>query len=103
MFHRLRQALAAGGKTSPSVASYTAGAADKSARRYIIVFKPHVTHEQIEEYISNVQKQGGKVTHQYDIIKGFAANLGPDALSSLQALQGNTVESIEPDQEMRTQ
>ncbi len=104
MFHRLRQALAAGGKTSPSAASYTAGAADKSARShcnkfvraghllaprvhigYIIVFKPHVTQEQIEEYISNVQKQGrgvvggyllrseeypgGKVTHRYDIIK----------------------------------
>ncbi|KAF7428135.1 hypothetical protein PC9H_007354 [Pleurotus ostreatus] len=94
MFHRLRQALAAGGKSNPTAGSYSASAADKSARRYIIVFKPHVTQEQIEDYISSVQKQGGTVTHRYDIIKGFAANLGPEALSNLQSLQGNIVESI---------
>ncbi|PFH47546.1 hypothetical protein AMATHDRAFT_67561 [Amanita thiersii Skay4041] len=64
--------------------------------RFIVVFKPHVTKEQVEEYAQKVNDNGGDVTHRYDnVLNGFAATL-PD--NFMQNLQGDDlIDYIEPD------
>ncbi|KAG8882783.1 hypothetical protein FRB99_004637 [Tulasnella sp. 403] len=72
--------------------------------KYIVVFKEHVSKDQVQEYARQIDNNGGEVTQHYDILNGFAAKI-PDAhLSNLQSLQGNDIiDYIEPDQVVTTQ
>ncbi|KIL59126.1 hypothetical protein M378DRAFT_169783 [Amanita muscaria Koide BX008] len=67
----------------------------------MVVFKDSATKDQIEEYVNNVHANGGKVTHRYDIINGFAAHLPDNFMSNLQG--DDLIESIEPDGIVTTQ
>ncbi|KAF9652986.1 hypothetical protein BDM02DRAFT_3183313 [Thelephora ganbajun] len=51
---------------------------------YIVVFKDHVTPEQIKEYVEKLNSNGGLVTHEWSILKGFAANIPDNFLNNLQ-------------------
>ncbi|KAJ8514458.1 hypothetical protein ONZ45_g8003 [Pleurotus djamor] len=69
--------------------------------RYIVLFKPHVSIEEIKQYAEEIKRSGGRITHTYDIIKGFAAEIPEPHLASLQSLQ--SVDSIELDGFVTTQ
>ncbi|KIJ97673.1 hypothetical protein K443DRAFT_239265 [Laccaria amethystina LaAM-08-1] len=71
-----------------------------SAGKFIVVFKPEVTQDQITEYVDQVNNSGGEVTHRYDsVLNGFAATLTPLSLQSFQSLvgTGGVIDYIEPD------
>ncbi|KAK0454836.1 hypothetical protein EV421DRAFT_1896741 [Armillaria borealis] len=85
------------------------------------MFKDNVSEDQIKEYAAQVNSGGGEVTQIYGIIpvrtkdhlsavddpealfQGFAAKITDDQLQQFQSLQGNIIESIEPDQIVTTQ
>ncbi|KAF8157022.1 protease propeptide/inhibitor [Crassisporium funariophilum] len=72
------------------------------SNRYIVVFKNGVTKEQIDQYVNNVNKNGGEVGHRWDsILNGFSATLPESFLMSLQ--NDELIEYIEPDGIMTTQ
>ncbi|TDL24279.1 protease propeptide/inhibitor [Rickenella mellea] len=72
--------------------------------RVIVVFKDHVTDEQISKYIQDVNSGGGSVGHRYDsVLKGFSATITPEIMSNFQSLQGDVIDYIEPDGVVTTQ
>ncbi|KAG8902878.1 hypothetical protein FRB99_004006 [Tulasnella sp. 403] len=74
----------------------------KTPNNFIVVFKDHATHQQIDEYCDRVNNTGGQVKHRYkDILKGFSAKM---ELHHLQSLQGDDIIAyVEPDQEVSIQ
>jgi len=70
-------------------------------QRYSVVFKYHATKEQIQEYASRIDSSGGKVTHQYGIMKGLAAHIPDGFCNSLQS--DSLISYIEPDSKVTTQ
>ncbi|KAF5385744.1 hypothetical protein D9615_002512 [Tricholomella constricta] len=75
------------------------------SQKYIVVFKEGVTPEQINKYAQDVSDNGGNVTNRYDptFLKGFAAAIPDQFLQSLQSLQGDVIDYIEPDGIVTTQ
>ncbi|KAK0212695.1 hypothetical protein DFS33DRAFT_1283822 [Desarmillaria ectypa] len=73
------------------------------ASKYIVMFKDNVSEDQIKEYAAQVNSGGGEVTQFYGVIPGFAAKITDDQLQQFQSLQGDIIESIEPDQIVTTQ
>jgi hypothetical protein len=73
--------------------------------RYIVVFKKHVGQESINKYVTDVQNSGGEVTHRYNpsVINGFTARIPDSFMTSLQSLQGDIIDYIEPDGVVTTQ
>ncbi|KAG7449542.1 serine proteinase inhibitor IA-1 [Guyanagaster necrorhizus] len=67
------------------------------------MFKDNVSEDQIKEYAAQVNNGGGEVTQFYGIIPGFAAKITEDQFQQFQSLQGDIIESIEPDQMVTTQ
>ncbi|KAK2465127.1 hypothetical protein APHAL10511_002819 [Amanita phalloides] len=66
----------------------------------MVLFKEHATPEQIKDYVGKVHAQGGKVTEQYESLKGFSAHL-PDSFA--QSLQGDDIiDCVEPDRVVTT-
>lgn len=75
-----------------------------SAGKFIVVFKPEVTQDEITKYVDQVNTNGGEVTHRYDsVLNGFAATLTPESLQSFQSLTGGVIAYIEPDGIVTTQ
>jgi len=72
---------------------------ESSSTKYIVVFKPHATPQQIEQYAAQVVAAGGQVGHRYDsIIKGFSANIPDNVVAIFQDnLADSPVDYIEPD------
>lgn len=72
--------------------------------KYIVVFKKQVTQDQVDQYIAEVNNNGGKVTQRFDgsVLLGFAAHIPDEHLLSLKSLEG-IVDYIEPDQPVTTQ
>ncbi|EEB93134.1 hypothetical protein MPER_08254 [Moniliophthora perniciosa FA553] len=72
--------------------------------KYMVVFKDNVSKEQIQKYVSEVNSNGGKVHHEYgSTLNGFSATIPDQFLQSLQSLQGDVIEHIEPDSTVTTQ
>ncbi|KAH9935611.1 uncharacterized protein B0H18DRAFT_1114331 [Fomitopsis serialis] len=72
--------------------------------KYIIVFKDHVTDEQLEQYARDVGANGGEVGNRFSsLMKGFSATIPNSYLTQLQSLQGGVIDYIEPDQTVTTQ
>jgi len=85
------------------------------AGKFIVVFKdsatpvgplhctqivsPHmaILQDQINQYANDVDNNGGEVTNRYSLLKGFAAKLTEQQLTSFQSLQGDVIDHIEPD------
>ncbi|KAF9283819.1 hypothetical protein BGZ68_005080 [Mortierella alpina] len=67
--------------------------------KVIVVFKSGTPASEIENAISNVESQGGNITHRYEsALLGFSAEL-PD--SSVMAMTDNVhVDYVEPDGEV---
>lgn len=68
---------------------------------YIVTCKQGATDEQVNSAKEHAKSQGGTITHEYNLIKGFAVKFDDDAIIALEAHEH--VESVEADGEMRIQ
>ncbi|KAK4158099.1 hypothetical protein C8A00DRAFT_28998 [Chaetomidium leptoderma] len=68
---------------------------------YIVTCKSDANDEQVAAAKQHVLDQGGKIGHEYSLIKGFQA-IFPEG--SVQTLENHdAVDAVEVDGEMRTQ
>ncbi|KAK4466156.1 hypothetical protein QBC42DRAFT_259593 [Cladorrhinum samala] len=68
---------------------------------YIVTLKPEATDSQLDDAKQKVKDQGGKITHEYSLIKGFAFEVEEGTVTTLAAQP--YVEGLELDQEVTTQ
>ncbi|KAK4467216.1 protease propeptide/inhibitor [Cladorrhinum samala] len=68
---------------------------------YIVTLKDDATDEQLAEAKEQAREQGGEITHEYSLIKGFAVKFPEGHVQTLESHP--SVNSVEPDQEVRTQ
>ncbi|OSX66390.1 hypothetical protein POSPLADRAFT_1053041 [Postia placenta MAD-698-R-SB12] len=72
--------------------------------KYIVVFKDHVTEAQINDYVNDVNANGGQVGQRFDpVLNGFSATIPDVYLTKLQSLQDDVISYIEPDGVVKTQ
>ncbi|KAG5951714.1 hypothetical protein E4U53_002446 [Claviceps sorghi] len=62
---------------------------------YIVTFKDDATEDQIQAAKKQAIDQGGKITQEYSLIKGFAVELKDDAITTLEA--NEHVKAVEKD------
>ncbi|KAK0521609.1 hypothetical protein OC834_006595 [Tilletia horrida] len=75
-------------------------------KSFIVIFKKDAPQSEIDSQVSDIEKQGGKITQRYDgLMKGFAASMPQTtALALTSASEGGKhphIDYIEPDQEVR--
>ncbi|GAP93253.1 putative peptidase inhibitor I9 [Rosellinia necatrix] len=68
---------------------------------YIITCKPSASAEEVAATKQHAKDQGGKITHEYNIIKGFAVEFPADNINTLESHEH--VERVELDQPVTTQ
>ncbi|KAI0161751.1 hypothetical protein GGR52DRAFT_561026 [Hypoxylon sp. FL1284] len=68
---------------------------------YIVTCKPDATPEQVAAAKKHAVDQGGKIGHEYNLIKGFSVTFPEDAMTTLES--NEHVKDVELDQEVRTQ
>ncbi|KYK59691.1 putative peptidase inhibitor i9 protein [Drechmeria coniospora] len=68
---------------------------------YIITCKDNATPEQVEAVKKHATDQGGKIGHEYSLIKGFSVTFDNDAVTTLESHEH--VKAVEADGVMRTQ
>ncbi|KAI0394347.1 hypothetical protein F5Y17DRAFT_457985 [Xylariaceae sp. FL0594] len=67
----------------------------------LVTLKDDATDEQVAQTKQQVKDQGGKITKEYTIIKGFAVEYPDDSVVTLE--EHPHVQSVEADQEVKTQ
>ncbi|KAK4041371.1 peptidase inhibitor I9 [Parachaetomium inaequale] len=71
---------------------------------YIVTFKADATDAEVQEVKDDVVAKGGTVEHEYSLIKGFSFKTPEVSGFSVDTLSAHpNVETVEADQEMRTQ
>ncbi|EKG14278.1 Proteinase inhibitor propeptide [Macrophomina phaseolina MS6] len=65
-----------------------------------VTLKEGASPEQLEQAKKAVSEQGGKVTHEFKLIKGFTAEFPEGTVHSLST---NDHVTVEADQEVKTQ
>ncbi|KAJ5463114.1 hypothetical protein N7475_008058 [Penicillium sp. IBT 31633x] len=68
---------------------------------YIVTCKPDATDDDVKAVKDQAKEQGGKIGHEYSLIKGFAVEFSEDAVHALGSHPH--VQNVEADSEMRTQ
>ncbi|KAI1775311.1 hypothetical protein F4818DRAFT_416245 [Hypoxylon cercidicola] len=68
---------------------------------YIVTCKPDATPEQVAAAKKHAEDQGGKIGHEYNLIKGFSVTFPNDAMTTLESSEH--VKAVELDQEVKTQ
>ncbi|KAG9497835.1 hypothetical protein J7337_010706 [Fusarium musae] len=79
---------------------------------YIVTCKDDASDDQVKSYVparknildsakQHAIDQGGKITHEYSLIKGFAVQYDDDKIQTLE--NHEHVKTVEPDGEMKTQ
>ncbi|KAM0219348.1 hypothetical protein ACHAQD_006565 [Fusarium lateritium] len=68
---------------------------------YIVTCKDDATDDQVQAAKQHAKDQGGKITHEYSLIKGFAVQFDDDAVNTLESHEH--VKAVEHDGEMKTQ
>jgi len=68
---------------------------------YIITCKEDASDEQVQSAKQHAIDQGGKIGHEYKIIKGFSVTFDNDAVQTLEAHEH--VKAVEEDAIMTTQ
>ena len=63
---------------------------------YIVSFKEDTQQSVVDKLIKDIESAGGKITHRYTIIRGFAGQIPPKMLDILRAHE--KIASIEADQ-----
>jgi len=72
-----------------------------SQPKFIVVFNDDVTPEQIKKYVQEINENGGNVTQEYSLLKGFAASLPESFAHNLRS--DKLIKYIEPDGVVTTQ
>ncbi|KAL0264929.1 hypothetical protein SLS55_000883 [Diplodia seriata] len=65
-----------------------------------VTLKEGASADQLDNAKKQVQDQGGKVTHEFKLIKGFTAEFPEDSVHSLET---NDHVTVEADQVVKTQ
>ncbi|KAF6829523.1 hypothetical protein CMUS01_08124 [Colletotrichum musicola] len=68
---------------------------------YIVTCKEDATPDQVKAAKQHAVDQGGKIGHEYSLIKGFSVDFPEDAVQTLESHEH--VKAVEKDQEVRTQ
>ncbi|KAJ5958575.1 uncharacterized protein N7479_005725 [Penicillium vulpinum] len=68
---------------------------------YVITCKPDATDDQVQAVKDHAKEQGGKIGHEYSLIKGFAVSFPDDSVQSL--AEHPHVENVEADSEVKIQ
>ncbi|KEZ41041.1 hypothetical protein SAPIO_CDS7079 [Scedosporium apiospermum] len=68
---------------------------------YIVTCKPDATPAQVQQAKDDAVAQGGKIGHEYNLIKGFSVDFPDNAVSAFQ--KHEHVEHVELDQPVRIQ
>ncbi|KAK9784502.1 putative Inhibitor I9 domain-containing protein [Seiridium cardinale] len=68
---------------------------------YIVTCKDDASPDQVAAAKQHAKDQGGKITHEYNLIKGFAVEFPQDSVSTLESHEH--VKAVEEDKEMKTQ
>ncbi|KAG8414324.1 hypothetical protein J3459_014831 [Metarhizium acridum] len=66
---------------------------------YIVTCKDDATEDQIKAAKQHALDQGGKITHEYTLIKGFAVSFPDDAIATLES--NEHVKAVELDGEVK--
>ncbi|KAK3944853.1 putative peptidase [Diplogelasinospora grovesii] len=68
---------------------------------YIVTCKDDATPEQVLAAKKHATDQGGKIGHEYTLIKGFSVTFPDDAVQTME--QHEHVKAVEADGEIKTQ
>ncbi|KAJ4300528.1 hypothetical protein N0V88_003206 [Collariella sp. IMI 366227] len=68
---------------------------------YIVTCKDDATKEQIEAAKKHATDQGGKIGHEYSLIKGFQVTFDEGSVNTME--NHEHVKAVEKDQEVKTQ
>ncbi|KAH7133491.1 hypothetical protein EDB81DRAFT_804134 [Dactylonectria macrodidyma] len=68
---------------------------------YIVSCKDDATPEQIQSAKDHAVEQGGKIEHEYSLIKGFSVSFPQDSITTLESHEH--VKAVEADQPVHTQ
>ncbi|KAF1836422.1 hypothetical protein BDW02DRAFT_566999 [Decorospora gaudefroyi] len=68
--------------------------------QFNITLKKDAPKEELEAAKKHVTDQGGKIVHEFTLIKGFTAEIPDDAVSTLES---NDKITVEKDAEVHTQ
>ncbi|KAK4196821.1 putative peptidase [Triangularia verruculosa] len=68
---------------------------------YIVTCNDDATDEQVAAAKQQAIDQGGKIGHEYTLIKGFSVSFPDDSVQTLESHEA--VNQVELDQEVRTQ
>ncbi|KAJ8114145.1 hypothetical protein OPT61_g3906 [Boeremia exigua] len=69
-------------------------------QQYNVTLKPEASPEDFEQAKKDVEAKGGKITHEFKLIKGFTAELPDDLVSTFES---NDKITVEKDGEVTTQ
>ncbi|KAF9693223.1 hypothetical protein N0V95_008512 [Ascochyta clinopodiicola] len=67
---------------------------------YNVTLKPEASPEELQNAKKEVESKGGKITHEFSLIKGFTAELPDDLVSTFES---NDKITVEKDSEVTTQ
>ncbi|KAK2624349.1 hypothetical protein QTJ16_006299 [Diplocarpon rosae] len=76
----------------------TALAVESSSNPVIVLYPDNTPDSVIDEAMSAIRAAGGIITHQYSLIRGFAANAPAKILETIQSLNAEYHATIELDQ-----
>ncbi|KAK4191951.1 hypothetical protein QBC35DRAFT_447742 [Podospora australis] len=68
---------------------------------YIVTCNDDATPEQVAAAKQHAKDQGGKIGHEYDLIKGFQVTFDEGSVQTLESHEH--VKAVEADQEVRIQ
>ncbi|KAJ5775413.1 uncharacterized protein N7511_000424 [Penicillium nucicola] len=68
---------------------------------YIVTCKKDASDAEVQDAKQHAIDQGGKIGHEYSLIKGFAVSFDDDAVNTLESHPH--VENVEADSEVKTQ
>ncbi|KAK3324142.1 hypothetical protein B0T22DRAFT_478813 [Podospora appendiculata] len=68
---------------------------------YIVTLKDSATPEQVEAAKQQARDQGGKIGHEYTLIKGFSVSYPEGSVQTLS--ENEHVKEVEQDGEVKTQ
>ncbi|KAH6658945.1 hypothetical protein BKA67DRAFT_652222 [Truncatella angustata] len=68
---------------------------------YIVTAKDGASADDLAALKKHAKDQGGEITHEYNLIKGFAVKFPQDSVQTLESHEH--VKAVEEDKEMKTQ
>ncbi|KAL6920797.1 hypothetical protein ACHAPO_004524 [Fusarium lateritium] len=68
---------------------------------YIVTCKEDASDEQVESAKQHAKDQGGKIGHEYSLIKGFSVEFPKDSVQTLESHEH--IKTVEEDGVMSTQ